>query len=367
MSQVIFTMEARGNSMLEVLQNYFSLDHAQVFREINGILSHLLEILKAKGIDYASLKNALVPRPDRNEGAFVFDRDKIQSGSYGREVFDRLLPALDRRASHSVLCGDYIGDTEIQDTLYTEFCERVDFARLCEWTRSNQFFIVYINNLSDQMVNYLRSALSPYEGYVGFADCNSPSFFKTYLSMILSNCFLKGGGTIIQGHEDDVANTESINMLGYSFEEYGYECKSLQSMFYGLFLAYKIERAVHCGFESDAVFSLNAISKTVLPLEECEVEVEVEENKLQYLMEEKRGSLKNAGMISVTKDELQMKIRERLASNYIFNMAYAEAHQTMKFNTVLNFTRTDTGRLVKLTAALEYKPFEKRLRLITMF
>jgi hypothetical protein len=215
------------------------------------------------------------------------------------------------------------------------------------------------------MVTNLRLSLAPYEGYIGFADCNSPSVFKTYLSMILCNSFLKAGKRIIQGHEDDRDNAEDINMSGYPFEKYGYTCMSLQSMYSGLFLSYKIERAVYPGFESDTHFSLNAVSSTVVPLEHCEVEVD--NSKLQYLIEKKHGSMKKAGMLSLTKDELQMKIRERLASNYIFNMAYVEAHQTIKFNTVLNFAAEDTGRLIKLTTAFEYKPSEKRLRLITMF
>jgi hypothetical protein len=72
MSQQIFTLNARGNIMLEVMQGYFGLDRARMLREINTSFSGLLEILKVKRIDYASLKNALVPCPDRNEAAFIF-------------------------------------------------------------------------------------------------------------------------------------------------------------------------------------------------------------------------------------------------------------------------------------------------------
>jgi hypothetical protein len=278
MSQPIFTIDARGNILLEVMQSYFSLNHSQMFREINGAFSNLLDVLKTKQIEYSSLKNALVPRPDRNEVALVFDTQKIDSNWYGNEVFERLLPALDRSGTHSVLCGDYSGDDHRQDRLRFEVFEHVALARPCRWLHSSQFFIVYINNLSEQMIETLRSAVSAFEGYVGLADCNSPSF-KTYLSMILCNSFLKAGTRIVQGHEDDVGNEENINMNGYSFEKFGYECKSLQSTLYGLFLSYKIEREVFPGFESDTLFSLNSISNIVLPLDHCDVEVN--ESKLQ--------------------------------------------------------------------------------------
>jgi hypothetical protein len=333
--------------------------------QINASFSGLLEILKSKRIDYASLKNALVPCPDRNEAAFVFDTTQITSSWYGLEVFERILPVLDQNATLSVLCGDMVGENDRQDRLYEAFNQEVTLARSCVWKHSSQFFVVYINNLSDRMLANLQSALSQYVGFVGWVDCYAPSFLKAYFSLTLCNSFLKAKEIIIQRHEDNVKNTEDVNMAGYPFEKYGYRCKSLQSMYNDLFLHYKIERAVYPGFESDTLFSLNAISSTVVPFDECEVEVE--EAKLGYLRKEKEGSMKKSGLLSLGREELQTKIRERLASNYIFNMAYIPEHATMKFNTILNFMPKDAKKLVKLTASLEYKPSERRVRLITMF
>ncbi len=365
MGQEIFTLDARGNIMLEVMQGYFGLNRAQMLRETNVSFSKLLDILKAKDVIYTSLKNALVPRPDRTEAAFVFDRTQIKSGNYGGEAFERILPALGQNATHIVLCGDLLGETDMQDRLYDAFGLEVTLSRPCTWKHSNQFFVVYINNLSDQKLSNIRNALDQYEGYVGWVNCYAPSFLKTYFSLILCNSFLKVEQIIIQGHGDDVENTEDVNMVGYTFEKYGYACKSLQSMYNDLFLHYKIERGVYPGFESDILFALNSISSMVVPLDECEVEVEVA--KLRYLHGKKEGSMKRSGLLSLSREELQAKIRERLASNYIFNMAYTEEHETMKFITVLNFMPDGAERLVKLTASLEYKPSERSVRLITLF
>ena len=275
------------------------------------------------------------------------------------------MPALDQGATHSFLCGDLVGEKKLQQRLYEGFSREVVLEKSGTWKHSSQFFVVYINNLSDQMLSKIKRSLHDYDGYIGWADCYAPSFLKTYFSLTLCNAFLKAGRLIIQGHEDDRDNTEDVNMVGYPFEEYGYVCKSFQSMYNDLFLHYKIECGVYPGFELDMTFSLNAISSTVVPLDDCEVEVE--EAKLKYLREHKKGSMKKSGLLAVAKEELQDKIRERLASNYIFNMAYIAEHHTMKFNTVLNFTSGDPARLVKLTASLEYMPSEKRVRLITMF
>ncbi|HWG39579.1 MAG TPA: hypothetical protein VN658_03445 [Candidatus Acidoferrales bacterium] len=361
----IFTLDARGNIMLEVTKSYFNLTETQVFREVNAAFSAMLGILKAKKIDYASLKNALVPCPDRNEAGFIFDTTQIKSGWYGLEVFKRILPALDPDATHSVLCGDLIGENNVQDRLYDAFSREVMLERSCTWRHSTQFFIVYINNLSDQMLANIRTALRQYKGYVGWVDCYAPSYLKNVFSMTLCNSFLKAKRFIIQGHEDDHENTEDINMVGYPFEKYVYTCKSLQSMYSDLFLSYKIERAVYPGFESDTLFSLNAVSSTVVPLTDCKVEVE--EAKLHYLREKKTGSMKKSGLLPLAKEEVQTKIGERLAGNYIFNMTYLVEHETMKFNTILNFLPKHAQRVVKLTASLEYKPSEKCVRLITLF
>jgi hypothetical protein len=56
MSQPIFALEARGNIMRDVLQGYFDLNRAQMRHAINASFSQLLEILKVKRIDYASLR-----------------------------------------------------------------------------------------------------------------------------------------------------------------------------------------------------------------------------------------------------------------------------------------------------------------------
>ena len=367
MSDKIFTLDARGNMMFETMQSYFGIEDSGMRAVISGSVSEMQTILRLKGIDYAKLKGALVPSIDRVEVALVFDSTRIKSDSYGFDVFKHLLPALEPSAVSSVLCGDLIeiGDTNYQDLLYEAFSEQVQLVRSCEWSHSSQFYIVYANNLTEQMRQRICEVLSSYEGYVGWVDCFAPSLLKMYLSMILAHAFVKAGRTIIQGHEDDRDNGDNVNMLGYPFERYGYSCKSLPEMYFGPFLGYKIERGVFPGFESDTKLSLNSISGHVVALDQCEVEVE--EAKLTYLKSQKEGSMKRSGLLALTREELQEKIKERLHENYIFNMEFLEDHNVMKFNTILNFRANDTDAFHKLLASLEYKPSEKRVRLITTF
>jgi hypothetical protein len=73
-----------------------------------------------------------------------------------------------------------------------------------------------------------------------------------------------------------------------------------------VFLQYKIERSILPGFELDTQFSLNAISPTVVPFDQCEVQIE--EQKLHYLRTKKEGSMKKAGLISLQREEVEIKI-----------------------------------------------------------
>lgn len=361
----IFTLNARSNIFLEVAQSYFGLSHQQMFGEINGLFRELLDVLAAKKIKYRNLKNTLIPNPDKNEGVLVFNSSKIESSWYGLKVFEKIIPIFDKRSSHSVLCGDYIGDNKLQDRLFEEFCQSVKPVRHCDYKHSSQFFLVYINNLSDKMVTTFRKNLSPYKPYVGFIDLNFSSFMKTYLSSILCHSFIKHQNDIIMAHEDDRDNDKNVNMLGYPFEEHGYVCKSIQSTMCGVFLSYKIERAVFKGFESDTAFSINAITPNVLAI--TDFDVLIEDNKLQYLTNNKEGKLKKACLINCDKKEIERLIREKISSNYIYKLMYLSKHNTIMFNILIELKARDTGQLVKFTLSLEYKPEEKLLRLITMY
>ncbi len=324
-------------------------------------------MLFSKGIDYKDLKIVLVPKPDRNEVAFVFDTTKIKSSWYGYEIFEKIIPFFDRRSSHSVFCGDYTGKNKHQDRLYKEFCKEVKPIRSCDYRHSSQFFLVYINNLSDRMVASFEEGLFCYEPFIGWIALNYSSFMKTYLSIILCGTFIKHKNAIIMAHEDDRDNNENINVCCYPFEKNGYLCKSLQSSLYGVFLSYKIEREVYEGFEEDTLFSINAISENVSVI--YDFNVMVEESKLQYLFNNKRGKLKKCGMINFGPKELEQMIRKKIRSNYIYNMRYLKEHEKVEFNfNILVETKApDSGELVKITLGLKYKPSENLLRLITMF
>ena len=169
-NDTIFTLEARDNVMLEVFQGYFGLSSHKMFSLIDGLFDYLLDILSSKQIDYRELKNALIPNPNRNEIALVFDSTKIESAFYSSDIFNKIIPIFDKRSTHSILSGAYIGDDKLEEQLRRAFLGEVKLVKQTDYTLSNQYYMVFINNLSNNMLTTFRDELISYEPYVGLIE-----------------------------------------------------------------------------------------------------------------------------------------------------------------------------------------------------
>lgn len=361
-AQPIFTLNARGFLMLEVMRDHFGLSPEHMHGAIRGMHADLLTILDSKNVPYASLKSGLVPSMSRNEAGFLFDSRDIESDWYGYDVADVVLPLIDKRGTRSVLCGDLIGRN--QHLIYDVLNESLVLKRSLDFVHGTCLCCVYVNNLTDAALARMDDALGAYPPYVGFIPGTYDSRARTYLSTCLVNAYLVAKNKVLMGHEDDVPNDENRNMLAYPFEAHGFEVLSLQSMYFHQFLGYKIERAVVRGFEVDTEMALNAISKQPLDLNECDVRVD--EAKRAYLQSEKLGKLKKAGLERLSAKELARLIKAKIAASYIYNMTYLEEHEVAKFNLIVEVPHPRGGHPTRVLAALKYLPEEKVLSVITL-
>ena len=336
-----------------------------MFHMIQGMRNSVEDALSKKGINYDELKTALVPSQSRREIALVFDTTSIDSTWYGYEVMKRIIPLFDKRSNHSVLEGDYLGSSGKIERLVEAFEQAVELRRDVTFEHPTQFFIVYINNLTDNMVKCFDEGLSQYDGYAGIADMTYGSAFKVYLSTMLVHSFVKHKKFILQGHEDDLADEEDVNMCGYPFEDNGYVCRSITGYLMGVLLSYKIERPVYPGFEVDTEFALNAVGST--PMDLNGFEIDIKEEKLEYIKNEKSDSIERAGLQSITKEQLASLIRAKIQGSYIYNLCFDERYNVTKFNIILEFPSKGFKPATRLLAALEYKPDSRKLRLITLY
>ncbi len=360
---MIFTLEARDNIALEVMRDYFKLSNPHIRKEIQKMHQTMNNALAAKGINYTNLKTALVPSADRHEAGFIFDSTAIKSQFYGREVMEQVLPILDKRTNQSILVGDLLGDN--QQLIFEILQESLILSRSFTFKHGTLLFCVYLNNLSQTSLDQINKSLAEFPAYLGYIPAQFASRAKTYLSTTVGNLCIKNGTRIILAHEDDRPNTENTNLTLYKFEEAGFKVFSIQTLYFGVFLSYKVERAVYPGLEGDTDFSINAISEQVFPLDEFEVILE--HAKHAYLIKEKGGKLRKAGILSLNNERIASLIRSKIAASYIYNLAFLQEHNVVKFNIMIEVDRDNGGYPTRLTVSLEYKPEEKELRVITLY
>lgn len=358
---VIYTIDAREHGFLEGMSAHYKWTTSQIYRQINLLAAGTIETLKQKGINYIDLKNALIPHSNRKEIAFVFDSTLIDSSWYGYEVAKIITPLLDKNSTNSILLGDYIGDYT-HARMYKElFLKFITAHKSITYKTHELFYLIYINNLSEDHFNILHNGLQEMNAYIGFFNLTYSSPIKTVISSVLVRAILKYKATIINPTEASIDE----NLTCFPFEENGYRVVGIDDLSYGMFLSYKIEREVFPGFEADHNFSINALSGDVLDL--STLQLVIAENKLKYLRQVKAGSMEMAGLEELTAGELSKMIKRKLKDNYLFNLSFIADHETMKFNILIEVPRSDRDKPIKLIVALEYVPSNGILRLITMF
>jgi len=360
LSITVHTLDARDNVMLEVMRDHFKLSPHVMHRQIQEVAHATSALLRKKGIDYGALRSALVPQQDRHEMALLFNIDFKASGSYSYPVHQRLLRLFNRQSSHSLLHGD------ITDKGWGAFEEaarnlvRVGQRRF----ESPMLYAVYVNNLTDQMLADIHRGMGDYPLYIGYVDTTYGSMFKALLSTQLVHAYIQHRGMTLGQHEDDRHENEDVDLVGLGLDEGGYKMRSVPGMNFMLLLSYKIERPVVGGYETDTEFSLNAISPIALPLESCEIEIDP--RKFEYLSREKAKSLQGLGLLDSHMDQLKVMVQERISGNYIYSMTQDDTHGVSRFNIMIEARPADTGRWFRAMVGLEYKPEERRLRLITL-
>lgn len=360
----IHTLNARGNVMLPVLRERFAWSDARTFREIQRFHRDFLDILRAKGIDYASLRSALTPQQAKHETAFLFDEQRCENTIVpGVECADAVFRTLDSRTTHSILGGELIDDEDkVARRLLGQaavIAKDLDFKHPC------YCYVLYVNNLSEGAEARMHAELSAHNAYLGYVPCTYASLAKTFVSMHLVNLAIKQSDPVILGHEDDRPNTEDHNLQLHDYTALGLRIKSLQSMYFSAFLSYKPEWMLMEESDDDLEIALRAMSEAVAPL--MEFSIRIEDDKFhKYLRSAKLKKLKKAGIADLSKAELEEAIRRKLRSSYLYNLEWVEepTHKLSKFNIMLEFPKVG-GHPERLMVALEYKPAERLLRLLT--
>jgi hypothetical protein len=355
----IYTLNTRSNVFLETVRDQFVLSNRQIRSEIQTMFRDMLLALSNSGLDYRELKSALVPATDRDEVALIFDSRAIQSPSYGAEVIAEILPLLDSRSTQSIRVGDLIASDEHQELVYSILRKFMTQVRSFDFIHSTLLFAVYINNLSKTAIQALHDALRRYDPYLGLIPTRYGSVAKTFLSTTLSDLCIKHRKIVVVAHEDDRSNHENVNITFYPYERLGFEVRSIQEHHFSHFLSYKIEREFQMiALDDDIHFSLNALTENVVPI--TDMKLLIEEKKFEYLQGARK--LVKAGLSEISREDLSRLIQTKIAANYIYNLRYQAAHDTISFNVIIEIPHGATAQPTRVLASLEYLPGPRTLR-----
>jgi len=280
------------------------------------------------------------------------------------ECADALFRAIDPKTTHSILGGELVDDRdEIARPLLARsavLARDLDFEHPCFC------YVLYVNNLSAGSVAAIDAELQSNQAYLGYVPCTYASLAKTFISMHLAHLTIKKGGTVILGHEDDRPNSEDHNLHFHDYAALGLRIKSVQSIYFNTFLAYKPEQMLLQESDDDLEMALRSMSEKIAPL--SEFDVAIDDNKFHnYLKTAKLGKLRRAGIQDLTKSELEAAIREKMRMSYLYNMEWVNeaTHRLSKFNIMLEFARAN-GPPERMLVALNYSPDERLLKLITV-
>lgn len=357
--KLIYTFDNRDFVAYSVMKDCFNMSDEDVFDTIADELELLKRRLEMKKIRYTDLKGALIPNQEKNmyEICFVFDRLQMPSGGYGRYVFEHIIPLMDVNGVCSILHGDYLdrsdGRNGFQKQLRNALEENLHCYHDSVYQSSEQYYLVYFNRLTKGQRDKIAEGLKEFPWFTGYIDVTYNSIFKTYIASVLSNIGIKYKRKIIASHPFDCKDEDNVNMLGYPFEQFGYEYISINDMSFNSFLCYKIEKSF--SDRKDVGFSFNALFPRFDSMDKIHLEIEDEKWDKYLTNKEKKGELlERLGFKNVDKKRFTKLVYEKICSNYLYNLRKNE-HGACLFNVCAEL-ETIHGNLRRTTIALKYLP-----------
>jgi hypothetical protein len=355
----IHALNARDNALLELTFRENPAGSGDLIRrEISQALDETIDALAARGLGYKHLRTALTPQVDKKELALIFDTSRM-GGWYGYDAAMALLPLLNKDGSHSILTGDILWKD--QDGAFAAINADSHLWQEVAVGHTSQLYAVYVTNLSPSSFESIVGGIASNPACVGFADCTFNSTLKTMLSTYLGTAYVKYKRKFISQHPFDSDRDTNENAAGWPVEEFGYECVSIDSTWFDLFLSYKIERAFETVDFNDGPFSLATVAG--IWKDPRELPMFVDEARTKYLAEHKAGSLAKADLSGLSAGELADQLQAKLATSYIYNLRWDSEIGFSTFAAMIEVGQGD--RTARLRAVLKYE--DAGVELVTLF
>lgn len=323
-------INSRDTVIFDVLENV----GGNFFNDLHDIDKIMKEKLKVENIKYSELKSILSPG-NKGDIAFIFDFTKIEVSDYGEYILNLLMPYLQNN-NFCYLHGDYcIYSSSLSERKFKiEELKKSLYEEYNGFTDPSSYYIVYITNIGLENAKTINKYLKGKEvSYVGFSELNLNSLFKTILSTVLLQAFIKCNNIIIEA-SPDVEYIEKNEYPNFVYlKNYDYKFLNINSDYYNIFLEYRIPSIINQN-DKDLYYSLKYLNEDVNYNLIRELNIIITDDKILYLLNEKnyimsKWNLKDIGDI---RQFLTTKIEESLFVGEIFDLEVIDEYNTYKFN-----------------------------------
>lgn len=322
-------INSRNSFLFDILKN----DDEIFLKDLHNFDKIMKEKLLTKEIKYSDLKTIL-SRGNKGDIAFVFDWTKIDDPLYGEYVLKLIMPKLYNN-NFCFLHGDYSIYSEnlleknfeivlLKEALYEEYNTN---------TEPSSLYIVYFTNIGIKKAKEINDFLKEEHSYVGFCDLNLNGSFKTLLSTILCQPFIKYGKNIIEPSYE----TEYIEKNDYPnflvLKNYDYNFFNVNFDYYSIFLEYRIPLTIKES-DKDLYYSLKFLNANVNYNLIKNLNIVITDEKILYLLKEKDYIFNKWNMndIGIIRDFLTIKIKQSLLIGEIFDLEFMDKYNVFKFN-----------------------------------
>lgn len=323
-------INSRDTVIFDILKNY----EESFINNLRDFDKTMKKKLMLEHINYNDLKTILSPG-NKGDIAFIFDYTKIDNCLYGEYLLKLIMKKL-YNDNFCFLHGDYciysansqeknIKIKELKKSLYEEYNTISDPSSL---------YIMYFTNIGITKAKDINNYLKEIEkSYIGFSELNLNGNFKTILSTILSQPFIKHNKNIIEPspNTEYIEKNDCPNFL--ILKNYDYKFFNINSDYYNIFLEYKIPSTIKHN-DKDLYYSLKYLNNDINDKIVKDLNIIITKEKISYLLKQKEYIFNkwNIKDINEIRDFLIIKIKEALALGEIFDLDFMDEYDTFKFN-----------------------------------
>lgn len=363
MSNIIYSINAKDNGVLPVLEEHFRLNNKKMKREISNCFECLNTALKNTGVKYEDFRSSLLPANGDKHYEYLFVYRLIpDDNSIYEYIANNIVSLFPKDSRMNILLGDlilYNLDINQKRIVIEKLFKTLDLNIDKNWYAN--YFLIYVNNITNECVTKINDFFSNENYYLGCANVTFSSNFKSYISNhSVFTKYVKIGKNVFNSDADVDLDKHSKIHNGF-WDWKWYNIYGINDIIFDTFLRYKIDTFQGNLYSSDD-FRYNKIYITSNEKEKFDIKnVEIDFGKYEYL-EKTKQIFKQ---INISKEKFLEEIRNKIKQQSYYNIEIIDEFNIVKFCIFLEFE--NRNKKIKKTLALKYEIDSKKIKIVSMY